>query len=260
MPAVILTFMGLRAQVHGQDVEFGLGYSGGIALGAMSNSMDAQHGFHVEGLLNPTNNPWSYGLGFSQSWYDNFREDVEFTFSSGAVIEAPMVVNHRISSFSALLRYDFIEDGPVLPYATVCLHWVLGRSVLAVRDPDSRNTGEGPINLYEETMHADNSFGASLALGSRFDIGLIFPRLGKSQFYFRAEVLCLLGPEFEFAFSERLRSGRGQPEADPATSDFEIIEGDLHNLRLYREPLSLLFFKAGVSWRIPLGRDQMFRD
>lgn len=239
----------------GQSFSTHVGYTLGLPSGEMGQQMDPLHGFNIEMTFARKESRFAAGLGFQMGWYDSYRRDVEVSIDGQPVFDAPMVVQHHMANLSLLLRYDLIEAGPIIPFATLRPGWLFVGTRLEVRDPNRTGGAEGPINLFDETLHRDNAFTAGLGVGARFDIALLFRGLGKDMFFMEAEAGYLLGPEVAYAFSERENGARG-PVAEGAQTNVDRIETEFHNIHRYRSTYSMLSFKVGFTFRLSPPREE----
>lgn len=239
----------------GQSLSTHLGYALGLAPGEMGQQMDPLHGFNVEMTFAGKESRFAAGLGFTMGWYDSYRRDVEVSIDGQPAFDAPMVVQHHMANLSAVLRYDLIEAGPIVPFATFRPGWLFVGTRLEVRDPNRSANGEGPINLLEESLHRDNAFAAGAAFGARFDLAVIFQGLGRNMLFLEAEAGYMIGPEVSYAFSERENGARG-PAVAGALNGFERKESEFHDIHIYRSTYSMLSFRVGFTFRLAPSRDE----
>lgn len=246
---------GLLTAAMGQTLQTNLGYALGLPTGDMGKQMDPLHGFHIEVTYGKKESRFSAGIGFQMGWYGRYRRDVEVSLDGLPVFDAPMVVQHHMAHLSAVLRYDLIEAGPIVPFAVFRPGWLFAGSRLEVRDPNRSGSAEGPINLFDETLHRDNAFAGGLGIGARVDLALLFGSLGKGHLFFEAEAGYQLGAELAYAFSEREGGSRGGA-MEGEMADFDLIESDFHDLHRYRSVYSMISFRAGLTLRISPPRDE----
>ncbi len=256
MGRTILTVFLLLAHIahfspmlNGQSLEPSLSYVHLAPYGKMGNVMEPNHGFAVEMRYRFSNQHWSAGIGYMQTWYSRYKDDIEIELDQQLFI-TPIVVNHRLSAAVGVVQYDFTEAGPLQPFLALRGYAGAFVSRVQIRDPAYTQSGEGPLNLVEEGIFSDPAFFGGLSGGLRLDLGALFGRVRKNQILLLTEFGITYGSSTRYAFSavDDVQDGRiqGADKVPPAY----LRTTEFHDLEVYRSPIQFFALQFGVLYRI----------